>query len=107
MALTQAVDEVLAAFNELADRQYRTGAARNKSHVTFIGGRLKEELAAPDTDIEAAVFRAKAVIRHAVFLWGDDVKMHTYIRPSTLFAPGKWADRIDEARRWIEQGGTR
>ncbi len=99
--ISEKVDEVLSAFNDVAGRDYRTGPKRSKAHARLITARLKQEVEASGGDMDQAATRAVLLVRCYQEKWGDDPKMCDYVRPSTLFQAAKWADRMDDTRRWV------
>lgn len=73
------VKAVIAHLNEAIGSRYK---ASTKAHADGISARLGEGYSPADL---------MAVIDHKTQEWGRDPKMAQYLRPATLFAPGKFA----------------
>lgn len=77
---------VLTYLNEVFSSKYRH---TTKSHIDGINARLDEGHSVDD---------CKAVIDHKFKEWGSDEKMAQYLRPATLFQPGKFQGYLMAAK---------
>ena len=82
--LIEAVEEVIDYLNTTCDKHYR---AKNKKTIEHINGRLNEGFTVDDL---------KRVIDNKARKWKGDKKMDDYLRPSTLFAPKKFEEYLNE-----------
>ena len=98
LADADAVDSMIRAFNSLAGRAYPVGEDRDPAHARLCLDRLRHMRATGCDDAEA-VRRTRALVACWQEQWGEDPRMAECVRPSTLLEPGRWAERIDAARR--------
>ena len=78
--------EVLGYLNQKTGRSYSTDTA---AHMRLINGRINDGHGLEDF---------VAVIDSKVAEWGKDAKMSKYLRPSTLFLPGRFDEYLQAAK---------
>jgi len=82
--LEPVVTEILEMFNKLTGKNLKVTTDAHRKHVR---GRLADGFTVDDF---------KKVIIWKIQQWGDNPKMAMYIRPETLFIPGKFDQYLNE-----------
>lgn len=89
------VEETATSVLEYINRvTQRVGAERLRSSPD-LNGRIREGA----TDADAIL-----VFEYKLAEWGEDDKMAGYVKPSTIFSKGHFADYLRAARMWAERG---
>ncbi|RCX05874.1 conserved phage C-terminal domain-containing protein [Kosakonia pseudosacchari] len=91
VVITDSAIEVLTYLNQVS------GSRRQKSRTSLenIRGRLRDGYSVEDL---------KRVIDLKHEHWRDNIKMYQYMRPETLFTPGKFSGYMSSATAWDKKG---
>lgn len=92
-----AVDPNQAAFSVLEHLNRAAGMRfqKSKSSLGPIRGRLAEDFTAAELIL---------TVDYSIAKWAEDAKMCEYVRPETIFRPGKFPGYLSSAQKWDRAG---
>ncbi|WP_288476682.1 conserved phage C-terminal domain-containing protein [uncultured Pantoea sp.] len=90
----QAAFSVLEHLNRAAGMRFQ----KSKSSLSPIRGRLAEDFTADELIL---------TVDYSIAKWAEDPKMCEYVRPETIFRPGKFPGYLSSAQKWDKAGRPR
>ena len=87
----QAAFSVLEHLNRAAGMRFQ----KSKSSLAPIRGRLAEDFTADELIL---------TVDYSIAKWAEDPKMCEYVRPETIFRPGKFPGYLSSAQKWDKAG---
>lgn len=87
----QAAFSVLEHLNRAAGMRFQ----KSKSSLAPIRGRLAEDFTADELIL---------TVDYSIAKWAEDPKMCEYVRPETIFRPGKFPGYMSSAQKWDKAG---
>ncbi|KAF6661283.1 conserved phage C-terminal domain-containing protein [Enterobacteriaceae bacterium EKM102V] len=87
----QAAFSVLDHLNRAAGMRFQ----KSKSSLAPIRGRLAEDFTADELIL---------TVDYSIAKWAEDPKMCEYVRPETIFRPGKFPGYLSSAQKWDKAG---